>query len=482
MHAQRRYVWKGRSVRRSSIVAGAALLLGLPASAFAQSPPASPASSTEKPGKEETAPKQDANGLILSASTRARYETVTGRPRPDYKASEDAFTVRTGIAVEYGPGPFAIGAELIDSRAYDIGPGTLIGRDDVNAVELPQLYAKLRLNDALGTGSKVAAQGGRFLLNLGSGRLIATDEYRNTVNGFTGLRVDLEPDTRTELALFYVLPQEHLPDSAREIRRNKVVLDRETFDNVLFGAHFQRKKLFGETQAELAWYRLAEHDSPRRETADRRLHTLDARLFREGKAGTIDYDLEGVYQFGRARPSTEPDAIDRAVSAGFVHGAAGYTFAGPLKARLGLFYDWASGDRPGGRYGRFDTLFGSRRDDLGPSGTYAMLARENISAGGVRFEAKPGKRVEALADYRAVWLASRFDEFAGLTDETGRSGNFAGHQIEGRLRFWLVPDHLRLETNFALLFKGRFLKDAPDAVGTRSNTVRFLETNLQVTF
>ena len=463
--------------------AGLALLwAGGPASLWAQSPPASPASSTEKPGKEETAPKKDESGLLISFSSRARYETVAGRSRPDYATSEDAFAVRTGFAVEYGPGPLAIGGELIDSRAYDLNRKTLLARDDINAVELPQAYLKLRLDGALGEGSKIAFEGGRFLLNLGSGRLIATDEYRNTVNGFTGLRVDLEPDSKTALALFYVLPQERLPSDAAAIRRNRVEFDRETFDDALFGAHLQRKSLIAGAQGEIAYYRLVERDTPGRSTADRRLHNIDARLFREPKAAAVDYDFEGVYQFGRASASTDADAIQHRVSAGFAHATVGYTFENALKLRLGLFYDYASGDGRGGTFGRFDTLFGSRRDDLGPSGTYSMLARENISAPGVRVEAKPGKRFEGLADYRPIWLASRYDRFAGVTDETGQSGDFAGHQVEGRLRYWLVPEHFRLETNFAVLFKGGFLRNAPEALAKRSSTVRFLETNLQIMF
>lgn len=454
----------------------------VPAAALAQSPPASPASSTEKPGKEETAPKQDETGWILSLASRARYETVSGRPRPGYATSEDAFLLRTGVAIEYGPGPVAVGGELIDSRAYGLDRRSYIGRDDINAVELPQLYVKLKLDGALGPGGKVAAEAGRFLLNLGSGRLIATDEYRNTVNGFTGLRVDLEPDADTEFAFFYVLPQEHLPSDADEVRRNKVVWDRESFDRVLFGLHAQRKRLVGGATGELAYYRLAEHDSPGHPTNDRRLHTVDARLAREPKAGTVDYDVEGIYQFGRASAGAETEKSPSSVSAGFIHAAVGYSFDTALKLRLGLFYDYASGDRPEGRFGRFDTLFGSRRDDLGPSGTYAMVARENLSAPGIRAEVKPGTRFEGLADYRPIWLASRFDRFAGVVDPNGRSGTFAGHQVEGRLRYWLIPDHLRLESNFALLAKGGFLKNAPGVSSTASRTVRFLEANVQISF
>ncbi|TPG54107.1 alginate export family protein [Sphingomonas glacialis] len=463
----------------------AATALGLslaPFTAHAQSLPASPASSTEKPGKEETAPKKDETGLIVTASSRLRYETVDGRPRPGLATAEDALELRTGIAVEYGPGPLSIGGELIDSRAYLTGTRTAIGTNEVDALELPQAYLKLRLDGAVGRGNALSVEGGRFLINLGSGRLIATDEYRNTVNGFTGLRGDLKLGKRFEATLFYVLPQERLPDADAAVRANKVVFDRETFDDVLFGGYVHRKQALGAAQVEFAYYRLAEHDSPGRETADRRLHTIDGRIFSEAKARTVDYDLEGAYQFGHASASTLATARSATVAAGFAHAAIGYSFAMSFKPRIGLFYDYASGNGRGGNVNRFDTLFGSRRDDLGPSGTYAGLARENISAPGIRFDAKPGKRVEALLDYRGIWLASRYDRFYGVTDATGRSGDFGGQQLEGRLRYWLVPEHLRFESNFALLYKGDFLENAPTALASAQHIVRFLEFNVQASF
>jgi hypothetical protein len=240
--------------------------------------------------------------------------------------------------------------------------------------------------------------------------------------------------------------------------------------------------VLGAAQVEFAYYRLAEHDSPGRVTADRRLHTVDARVYREPKAAKLDYDFEGAYQFGHASDSTLATATYAKVSSGFGHAAFGYSFDTALKPRIGLFYDYASGDGRNGTFNRFDTLFGSRREDLGPSGTYSGLARENISAPGIRFDAKPGTRFEALLDYRGIWLASRYDRFYGVTDATGRSGDFGGQQVEGRLRYWLLPKHLRLESNFALLYKGDFLKNAPTALARDHDTVRFLEANLQATF
>jgi hypothetical protein len=153
------------------------------------------------------------------------------------------------------------------------------------------------------------------------------------------------------------------------------------------------------------------------------------------------------------------------VAASFIHADLGYSIPGPWKPRLSVEYDRASGDQRGGKFGRFDTLYGMRRADLAPSGLYSALARTNIETVGLRIESTPSKRVDWFAVYRPVWLAAREDSFSstGVRDPAGRSGRFAGNQVEARIRYWLVPTRLRFEFDGLLLAKGRFLKEAPAA-------------------
>ena len=106
-----------------------------------------------------------------------------------------------------------------------------------------------------------------------------------------------------------------------------------------------------------------------------------------------------------------------------------------------------------------------RGADFAPSGLYTAVGRSNLIASGIRLEVTPSKRLDAFAAYRALWLASRYDSFAttGVRDIQGSSGRFAGHQVEARLRHWLVPKRLRLEWSGVFLAKGRFLETAPNA-------------------
>jgi hypothetical protein len=81
-----------------------------------------------------------------------------------------------------------------------------------------------------------------------------------------------------------------------------------------------------------------------------------------------------------------------------------------------------------------------------------------------------------------MWLDARTDAFSttGVRDATGQSGRFAGHQLEGRLRAWIIPARLRFEFDGLLLAKGRFLRDAPNAPARR--WTRYTSFNLTASF
>lgn len=411
------------------------------------------------------APSED---FSIGGSVRARYEALDGQFRPGFDAADDLYSLRTIVTAEYRTGPVRIGAELYDSRVYGGEAGSAVSANDVNALELVQAWVAVDLATPLGTGSSGRLQAGRFMLNLGSRRLVAGDDYRNTTNGFTGLRADLRGRDGTAATLIYVLPQVRLPDDQPSVLDNKVAWDRESFDLVLWGGTVARPRTIAGALLEASYFRLRERDAPGRPTRDRDLHTAGVRLIREPAPGRVDFEAEAIFQTGRISASQTANAPRLDVSASFLHLDIGYTFPGPARLRMSLEYDRASGDGPGPRYGRFDTLFGMRRGDLAPAGIYAALGRTNISTPGVRIEAAPGRRVDGFIVYRALWAASATDSFSttGIRDPAGASGSFAGHQLEGRLRYWLVPERLRAEFNAALLIKRGILVDAPNAPAT----------------
>lgn len=418
-------------------------------------------------------------GLILSGNVRLRLEDIEGRPRAGFDRNDRLFNIRTILSAEYRWDRIRVGAELFDSRVYGGDAGTPISTNEVNALELVQAYVAGDIDEPLGRGTKISLTAGRMTLNLGSRRLVAADDYRNTTNGYTGLRADLSAPRGMRAVFIYTLPQQRRPDDRHGVRNHQVRFDDEGFDLVLWGGMVSRDKALGPAMAELSYFHLGERDAPGRPTRDRSLDTFGGRVIREPEQGQWDYEVEAFYQTGSISASTAPGATRQSVKAGFLHADAGYSFAAPWKPRLSVEFDYASGDRPGGRYGRFDTLFGMRRADLAPAGLYNAIARTNILTPGIRLEATPGKRWDWFATYRPLWLASRTDVFAssGVRDAAGR---FAGHQAEARLRYWLIPARLRFEFDGLLLAKGRFLQDAPNAPAGR--WTRYTSFNLTTAF
>lgn len=405
------------------------------------------------------------DGLTLSANTRLRYETIEGQPRTGFNESDDLFNIRTIVTGEYRSGPLRLGAELYDSRVYGGDAGTPITTNEVNSVELVQAYVGYEVPYAFGTGTKLELQAGRFTLNLGSRRLVAADDYRNTTNGYTGLRADFSLPDNLSATLIYTLPQVRLPDNRPDLVDNRAKFDRESFDLVLWGG-LVTKTLTGKRGAvELSYYHLGERDAPKLATRDRSLKSMGLRIYRDPAAGRADFESETIYQFGSVSASLASTAAKLDVSAWFAHLEAGYVFKHAWSPRIAVELDYASGDGRGVKFSRFDTLFGMRRSELAPAGLYNAVGRANLVATGVRLEATPSKRIDAFAAYRPLWLASRYDSFSttGVRDASGKSGRFAGHQVEARVRYWAIPKRLRLEWNGLLLAKGRFLNDAPNA-------------------
>lgn len=421
------------------------------------------------PGAAAPTPLQAAIGdpgwLHLSGSVRARIESLDDQVRPGFMANEDLFSLRTIVRAEIGRGPLRLVGEIWDSRSYTVRPGSAAGTGEVNVLEPVQAHAVADLGPVFGAGSGLVVTAGRMILNLGSRRLIAADDYRNTTNGYTGLRADMTARPGAQASFIYVLPQMRLPDGFDAVRNNRFALDRESFDTRLWGGIISLDHAIGPVHADASLFHFAERDAPGRPTRDRDLTTIDARLAVEPAADRFDAEIEAAWQWGHTRDGLAAALPVQSVAAGFVHVDAGYSFAGGWQPRLSAEFDFASGDRRGGRYTRFDTLFGMRRADFSPGGIFSALGRGNIVTPALRLEVTPSPRNDGHLLARALWAASASDAFStsGVRDPTGRAGGFAGYEFDGRLRHWLVPARLRGEINADLLLRRGLLRTAPNA-------------------
>lgn len=403
--------------------------------------------------------------LHVALAHRVRYAYTAEQFRAGRPGGGGLLNLRTNLAAELRLSPFRVGGELIDSRAYLGNDATAPNTGIVNAMGLLQGYAGVDLPVGDAT---VAITAGRMTMDVGSRRLIARNRFRNTINNFTGVDVQLEGPDLPTVRGFVVLPVERLPTEPARVERNAVVFDRESFGVILSGLFVSTPTLGLGLQAEAYAIQLTEHDAVDRPTRNRRLVTPGFRLHREPAAGELDVEVEATVQIGQSRAtSRDDDVTDLRHFAAFQHAQVGYTIDTVLSPRLIAQYDHATGDGSpdDDRNGRYDTLYGARRWEYGPTGIYGALARSNIRSPGFRVQLKPHATVKGFVGWRAAWLASRRDAWttARLRDPTGGSGSFVGHQLEGRVRFEPFPRNLRLEVGAAHLFPGSFLDRVPDA-------------------
>jgi len=408
------------------------------------------------------------DSFTIKASGKIRYESFDNSFRPTGARSADLLTLRTTVEAEYRGDGFRIGGEIRDTRGYWADRDTPVTASEINALEPIQLYAGLDLGRLAG-GAKAELTVGRFLMNLGSRRLIGATQFRATANGYTGARLDWQGKGKQALTLFYTLPQQREPADLDSILDNRVEWDHEGTDLQFWGGILTLPRLAAGLDAEAYVYGLDEDDRPGVATRNRHIVTTGGRLFARPARGRTDAELEVAWQSGSIRRSTAADAAKLDVSAYLVHAEIGHSFAADWQPRLSLAGDIASGDRAGSKsYNRFDALFGTRRWEYGPTGIFGPLHRNNIRSVVARFEARPDERLDMMAALRHVWLDSATDSFArtGVVDATGHSGRDAGNQVEARLRAWLLPKQVQLDIGGTVLLKGPFLRHAPNAPDT----------------
>ncbi|RIJ18212.1 alginate export family protein [Henriciella mobilis] len=406
----------------------------------------------------------------IDGSFRTRFEGFDGAFRSSGATEDSLVSFRTLINAEYDAGSFRFGGTLQDSRAYDADTDTPLSTAEVNTFELLQAYVTAELGDFAGAGTSTELTAGRFTMNLGSKRLAATPGFRNTGNGFTGVKADWKGAGKQKFTAFYTLPQQRLPSAKSELLDNETEWDREGDDLRFWGAFFSTPAVNERSTVELYFYGLDEDDRSDRATRNRHLLTPGARIYSDQGTGLFDYEFEGAWQTGDIRTSSAAAAPQVDVSAYTIAAEVGYTFDTSIKPRVALVGNIASGDDPDSSdFNRFDTLFGIRRGEWGPSSSlFGPLSRNNIRDLGVRFEFKPSKRLDGFISAHSVWLDEETDSFAktGIRDASGSSGDFGANQVEARLRYWIVPDFLQMDIGGAVLNKGSFLKDAPNVQDT----------------
>lgn len=409
--------------------------------------------------------------LEISGEHRSRYEWVEDelRDRNQFRSDNHLWALRTRLLVTARGERWRATTELQDSRAIDDPDGGFISRGVVNPLDVLQLFVGHTTRDAFVDGDTLDLRVGRQTLDIGSRRFVARNRFRNTTNAFTGVYGGWKNADGDEVQAFAFVPVVRRPGDRNDLHSDNTKSDDEAEGTQFYGVH-GRTDLTDRTSGELYTFVLDEDDSGDVETRDRELATVGARVLRKPKPGEISFEWESAFQFGDSRSSSNPaNSTDLDHQAHFHRFGLGYQWARPWKPHLEFVFDYASGDDDptDGDNERFDTLFGARRSDLGPTGIWGPLARSNLVSPGVRLDLRPCDDTRVQLAARQAWLASDKDAWTttGLVDPTGDSGDEIGQLVELRVRHEVVPDNWLLDFGVAHLFAGDFVEDAPNNSG-----------------
>ncbi len=424
--------------------------------------------------------------LTLKIDHRTRYEGYDNAFKKDQSGGDQIMAFRTNVFLGIHYDNFEIGTEFIDSRIALEGGNTPMNTALINQTDLLQAYLAWQSTDLLGSGLNFKIKAGRQTMDVGSRRLIARNRFRNTINNFTGFDTQISQGD-WQWRNFVVLPVSRLPNDQVSLQAGRAVFDQEDFERIFVGTFFSMKNLAFNSRAELYGYYLSEEDTGQTATKNRKLFTPGFRWVKSAKPNQFDFEVETVLQTGISHATNKASDQQRLNHFAYLmHLGIGYSFDVPWQPQLMLQYDYASGDKDptDNSNNRFETLYGGRRFDFGPTSIWGPFARSNINSPGIRLKFKPHERVTGFIAHRAYWLAESKDSWTGgskIRDITGNSGSYIGQQMEVRIGWQAIPNRLNFETGWAHLFKGDFAKNAPGAPTNKNDADYFyFQTSIHI--
>ena len=400
-----------------------------------------------------TAAAQTENGFDFGGTQRTRYETLDPQFRAGFSSSDQAAALQTTLVFNWRRDTWLVGGEIMDSRTYGNDTGSFANGTTTNALEPLQAYVAWR-HDAS------TFRVGRVTQDLGKRRLFARNRYRNTVNNFTGVDWSWTGAEGRAARAFYWVPMRPLPSDQESVLDNEYEQDRGQRGSSIAGFFYQFPAFSKQHRLE-SYVFDAEASAANDPTIAYDLVTVGARAYRTPQPSQWNYEVEAVLQDGESGGTVGGVArSDLDHSASFLPFEIGYQVDAPGSPNLMFQYDRATGDEDptDAEIDRFNTLFGARRFDFGPTGIYGIVARSNIDSPGVRLTFRPGAKWQGMLSYRSLLLEAARDGWigSGWRDASGAAGSSIGRHLEGSFSWSAIPDRLSFETGFAHLWAGRF--------------------------
>jgi len=401
--------------------------------------------------------------MEFSLSQRTRFESVSHPWRRGQTGGTDAqLALQSRIHAGVNHGPFWLMFEGQDSRTHFAENHDFNGNTVTDTFDILQLFGSATFRNINDTGLRADFHVGRITLQVGSGRLVGRNGFRNTTNSFDGAQLAVGNDKKWRIRAFLTAP----------VLIDPTELDESSHKRLFWGGAFESTQmpwLNGE-----AYYFGLNDQRNADQSKNTSFSTLGARAYKSPAKSTrfvkrdfgkMDYEFEFAVQTG------DKGAKDFFAYMG--HAELGYTVKMPWYPRFNGEYDYASGTRDpsGSNHHTFDRLFGLRRSDLMQTGIFGPFFRSNIESAGSRFSVQPRDDLKVFMKHHVWYLAEAKDALAGsnltgnaLQDSTGRSGRFLGHDLE-LVASWKLKNNLIVEAGYEHWFKGDYFKRLPTSAG-----------------
>lgn len=401
----------------------------------------------------------------VSGSFRVRYESLNNPIFPTSSVAREQsnqrlstrFIVNSTVSYQN----LAATIEIRDSRVFLDENDPTLTANQVNTLEPTQFFITYKPERESSLYEVSAIKVGRMELDYGSRRLLAKTAYRNATNSYDGIVVEARV-ADWQVHGVYVLPVSRFPTDSESLDGNERAFDKSFSERKFFGVYAASK----DNNVKLQSYWLKEDDSEALATRNRDLYTLSVDYTQPFDNGLIT-NIEVVGQTGTSfQTASANDTDEKDVRAYMLFGYVGKQVTDNTFLRAEVDYISGDNDTSDDTISDFDTLYGVRRFDFGPTDVYQAMPRRNLKAVGLRSVSKPAKAHNIMLGYKAMWYQKAPQDV----------DSFIGHQVEARWRYQVRPE-LRLVLGGAYLKKGEGF-----ARGDYSDNSAFLFTGALYTF
>lgn len=360
--------------------------------------------------------------LDIDLRTRLRAEALENGFRPLTAEHDHANSSKTLLRLTYQADELYAVFEGEDARAWGFEPNSAVGTGFINTQE--PLEAKIGWQRQFEDGAKIDLAVGRTTLHWQDGRLLGRQNFRTSIESYTGFTGSYTHTSGIKTELIAVNHNQITPGAQdiEALRSRHRHIDHPNTDVSLVGVNVSQ--IEWPRTGELALYllHLDEADSALAATRDRML--WNAGIHVSGNTENWQLRGEASYQWGHSSTTLLPTDVERPpVSAGFIHTAATRHLASSLS--ITLMADYASGDSDpkNGTYTTYQPLWPSNRvGDFTYTGLYGPLKGSNLISPAAIIDWHPTPQTHTRLRYRPAWQQALAVQGGGLA--------FRGHNIE----------------------------------------------------